>query len=555
MKKIFILVAATIASLSVNAQDRGHYLYGNVGGGYNTIQYSPENGKWSGGYGYTANLGYNYFFTKNWGVGTGVGISKLAASSLFNFRDIENYVDAENSSFDYEYRVQYNDWKELQNMMVLDVPVGLWYQKGITGGCKFLLGFGGKIEMPLSSKYETEGEFETRKYYPIYNVEYYTGKQDMSHHGCYTYAGEETGSVTQNKIGAAAFVDLGLACQLNQRLELRFGLYANYGLTNLIASNKKHMVSVETPSTHVYQGVLASNQVDKANTFSAGFKIGLAWHWGGDAPEIEDIPTPENIPDSTIEEINKNSTAPVPTNNNGNTSISIHGNDNKVVIGGGGSGSGSDGSIGGAALSGDGGGIGNAETVGNGGGGESPAEDNDGVVDSEAPKKMSSQVVKHTRTLSDAETLFSIGSAKPRIDAATNEWLREMSKILKENPDAHIRVTGHTCDMGGDDYNYNLGMKRAISARNELLALGVSPEQIEVSSKGESEPVAPNTNGDNRAKNRRTEFEMLVDEVDLTETEEKLIEVQPDQVIDDNTPVSTEVDTPDHVEGEVGGNE
>ena len=79
------------------------------------------------------------------------------------------------------------------------------------------------------------------------------------------------------------------------------------------------------------------------------------------------------------------------------------------------------------------------------------------------------------------------------------------------NPDALIRIVGHTDSIGSADYNLDLGMRRAQSARDYFRELGVEAK-IEVESAGEERPVAPNThpdgtdNPEGRQKNRRVNF-------------------------------------------------
>ena len=72
-----------------------------------------------------------------------------------------------------------------------------------------------------------------------------------------------------------------------------------------------------------------------------------------------------------------------------------------------------------------------------------------------------------------------------------------------------IEIVGHTDSKGTEAYNYQLGHRRADTVANYLAAQGVPSSIISTSSRGELDPVAPNTlpNGkDNpagRALNRR----------------------------------------------------
>lgn len=80
------------------------------------------------------------------------------------------------------------------------------------------------------------------------------------------------------------------------------------------------------------------------------------------------------------------------------------------------------------------------------------------------------------------------------------------------NPDANLTIVGHTDSIGSDEYNLDLGMRRARNARLYFLdSLAINAE-INVSSLGEELPVAPNStpdgadNPEGRQKNRRVNF-------------------------------------------------
>jgi len=84
-------------------------------------------------------------------------------------------------------------------------------------------------------------------------------------------------------------------------------------------------------------------------------------------------------------------------------------------------------------------------------------------------------------------------------------------KVIAENmkrdvPDAQLTILGHTDAIGTDDYNIDLSRRRAISVMQALVDNGVNPEQLSTVAVGKSQPVAPNSTEDGRARNRRVEF-------------------------------------------------
>ena len=91
--------------------------------------------------------------------------------------------------------------------------------------------------------------------------------------------------------------------------------------------------------------------------------------------------------------------------------------------------------------------------------------------------------------------------ARERLDIA--------AELMRDYPDLKIRLTGHTCDKGTHEANVRFGMQRAESAKNYLISKGISQNRLEVASKAELEPLAPNTSEENRRKNRRVQIEIL----------------------------------------------
>ncbi len=93
---------------------------------------------------------------------------------------------------------------------------------------------------------------------------------------------------------------------------------------------------------------------------------------------------------------------------------------------------------------------------------------------------------------------------KANIDA----YFAELAQFLKDSKD-NIIITGHTDSDGTDEYNLELGLKRANEFKSHLTELGVDESQIQVDSKGKSSPMADNTSPDGKRKNRRVEIKII----------------------------------------------
>ncbi len=84
--------------------------------------------------------------------------------------------------------------------------------------------------------------------------------------------------------------------------------------------------------------------------------------------------------------------------------------------------------------------------------------------------------------------------------------LKEVVKILKENPNINLRIEGYTDDVGTKEYNQKLALKRAMAVKDFLVKEGINPERIQVVGFGKERYIAENTTPIGRLTNRRAEF-------------------------------------------------
>jgi outer membrane protein OmpA-like peptidoglycan-associated protein len=87
--------------------------------------------------------------------------------------------------------------------------------------------------------------------------------------------------------------------------------------------------------------------------------------------------------------------------------------------------------------------------------------------------------------------------------------LDKLIEFLKLNPELRIEISGHTDNVGTDEANKVLSQNRAQSVVDYLLENGISKDRLSAKGFGESKPIASNDNEEGRAKNRRTEFEVI----------------------------------------------
>lgn len=98
-------------------------------------------------------------------------------------------------------------------------------------------------------------------------------------------------------------------------------------------------------------------------------------------------------------------------------------------------------------------------------------------------------------------------SGKDIVKSESYASLKEIAKVLTENPDVKIKIVGHTDSDGNDVLNLDLSKRRAQNVKNSLVKdFSIAAERIQSDGKGKTEPLAPNTTPEGKAKNRRVEF-------------------------------------------------
>jgi outer membrane protein OmpA-like peptidoglycan-associated protein len=103
------------------------------------------------------------------------------------------------------------------------------------------------------------------------------------------------------------------------------------------------------------------------------------------------------------------------------------------------------------------------------------------------------------------QVMFKSGSAE--IDERSAPLLSEIADVLLRNPQAaHVRVEGHTDNVGDPAANLALSQQRAEAVVQWLVSAGVGSDRLEAKGYGDSRPLVPNLTPGNRARNRRVQF-------------------------------------------------
>ncbi len=90
---------------------------------------------------------------------------------------------------------------------------------------------------------------------------------------------------------------------------------------------------------------------------------------------------------------------------------------------------------------------------------------------------------------------------------ASRKKLEPVADLLSSHPKMTVVINGHTDDVGKDEYNNTLSLKRAKSVANYLISNGVNPSRVTYNGYGKQYPIDNNTTAEGRQRNRRVEIE------------------------------------------------
>ena len=89
------------------------------------------------------------------------------------------------------------------------------------------------------------------------------------------------------------------------------------------------------------------------------------------------------------------------------------------------------------------------------------------------------------------------------VDSEDQATLQQQAQWLARYPNTRITVEGHADERGTRDYNLALGERRANSAKNYLISVGVDASRIQTVSYGKERPQAMGSDEQSWTQNRR----------------------------------------------------
>jgi len=99
---------------------------------------------------------------------------------------------------------------------------------------------------------------------------------------------------------------------------------------------------------------------------------------------------------------------------------------------------------------------------------------------------------------------------KSDLSQAARDALTKNAAVMQNaQPNVKIKIEGHCDERGSAEYNLALGERRAKSALQYLLTLGIKSDRLSIISYGKEKPAVQGSDEAAWAKNRRAEFTIV----------------------------------------------
>ncbi|MDL2262595.1 OmpA family protein [Bacteroidales bacterium OttesenSCG-928-I21] len=475
-----------------------------AGGGVSTFHTKPNFGKSKYGPGADLGLGYRFYIGRRWSVMTGAEIAMYNAKFVIeDLTDKISTTDPDGRSI--LYNLDMLRYTEKDRRYAVNIPLQFQFETlGGENGHKFYLALGGKAGYTLQMNYEVDDAiFFTSGEYLDYGQTLYD-QRDLGY-------GDQEGRIKKQDINLKwawiGTAETGMKWHFkNPKFSLYTGVYFDWGFNEIrkddptnrfleYDSDRPTDLSLNSvlTSQYSYNGAEMSKFTDKLSTMSFGIKLRLGIHTCASgyrkskAKKTEETKTQQAAPaqdplknykDGYQDAVKNMSEKP---ESGVEESLKNIEDLMKQML-------------------------------------EKPANDNphiSGVAGTTQTKSYLSLISEPNEAgigqeaydILVGEVYFDLGKAIVK----TNDYniLDEKVRVMNENPNLNLIVIGNTCDLG-TSVNAALGLSRAKAVKEYMVKKGVDKKRITTTSQGEEAPVFPNTTEENRSKNRRCDFEVVV---------------------------------------------
>jgi len=407
-----------------------HRIWTHIGGGYasNTFKEIKDISKRLSGFA-MLEVGYTYFFHRNVGIGLGVGIHYTGASAKVNDHATKNLLDERYYGQDrYDMTYGTKNLREKQDIWAIEVPLVLqfekkWGKNGIYGG------IGLKGYFPFAARVGfKDGTIDPQKIYDKeLNVTY--NKDVLVHLDARDLKGQTVKPKMRCSIDILA--DFGGIFGIARNTDIYVGLYGSYGFLSILPKKGINLVNL-TPKDKVV-ALLADKYVNTSknwNLWQIGVKVGFHFLPCKNCGNDEYM---SDLKRRYMNEMMKKQKEPVVITNTVEYYYFVPTVSQELL----------------------------EETANN-------------------PEKKKA-IMDLAQALSNIKILFDLDKDIPKLDDTKREYIKNAAKLLKENPDLKVIISGYTSPEGTEAHNKDLGHRRALAVRKIFIENhGVPADQITV---------------------------------------------------------------------------
>ena len=531
MKKFITAIMLLTATTAVSAQMTDHHnnLQIHLGGGVNTMLYSPLEGEYHLGFGGTAGIQYQLMFNHHWGLGLGIEASSLASSAKYSYSINEEKILLPGAIYPADVTTNLYNLREAQQAYYFSVPLQLLFRAPISTKSAFQMGLGAALDLPRFGKYKvTDGKYTRTAYMPRTNVTY----EDMNSHLLGNYAAAETeGDLALTNLSWSAVCDLGFVINCTNNLGLYLGLYGKYGFENINPNTNRDLHQFNYNSD--YNNSFVSDRVKDVHPLEAGIKIALRIGMGRSVDWKQDRAAAEAAAaQAEADRLAAEAAAEAERQAAEQRAIAEAVAKEKAAA-----------EARAKAV---------ADSIAQAHAAERAQAEAQAKAQAEALAKAQAEKDALARAKAEAEARAKAeadaraqAEARAKAEAEARERARaeqrareeaafvagykdvayfetakdmpifgqlnedswtNLKNIMDKNPEVKVTITGHTDNVGNAASNMRLSQNRANNIKKMLVEKGIPANRITTIGKGESQPIESNDTPEGRAKNRRIEI-------------------------------------------------
>jgi Outer membrane protein beta-barrel domain len=216
-------------------------------------------------------LEMGYFFSKYFGLSTGVGFTSYKSQLTLNsYTSSFNAIDSENEA--YEQQVSANDINEEQKIGSLSIPFCLHLRLPFNKTIGFFLQTGTNMAIPLTMNYISSGTFTYKGYYPAYNVVL----ENLPDYGFPSNLNsEEEGELNLKSLGFDYIASAGFDFFIQEKLQIAVSAIYNKSLSGISEYSSPEKFQLSSDPDQINSFMEGST---KATTQSLGLMISLRYY-------------------------------------------------------------------------------------------------------------------------------------------------------------------------------------------------------------------------------------------------------------------------------------